>query len=415
MEAPYDHKQFAILYVDDEELSLKNFARAFQDEFRIYTATNAKDGLQLIEAKKGEIGILMTDQKMPGEKGTWLLERARQIAPRIIRILVTAHTDFQDAIEAINTGAIYRYINKPWEPEQLELTLKQAMDFFILQRERDQLLQEKMEALRKLMVADRLVSLGMLTAGLSHHIRNALVAVKTFMDLAPAKMREEKTDPATVRNPDFWCDYHQSVLAQIDRINNLLKELWVASEKSSGELVDPVQLQAVVAEAVESMQAALAAKNLLVENRLDPDLPTLQVEKIRFQRLFELLLKEELASLPAGSQVTFGARVVASDNGKEIQLQIRDNGPGLLPETAQHLFDPFMVRSDTPSEHGIHLMACFFIVHQHGGRIEAASQPGQGTTFTLHFPINNERSAREPSQSPHQKSRLGEQLWGGMR
>ncbi len=416
MEAQSDHKQFAILYVDDEELSLKNFARAFQDEFRIYTATNAKDGLQMVEAKRGEIGILMTDQKMPGEKGTWLLERARQIAPRIIRILVTAHTDFQDAIAAINTGAIYRYINKPWEPEQLELTLKQAMDFFILQRERDQLLQEKIEALRKLMVADRLVSLGMLTAGLSHHIRNALVTVKTFMDLAPAKMREEKADATTIRNPDFWSDYHQSVLSQIDRINNLLKELWVASEKSSGELVDPVNLQAVVAETIASMQDALSARDLRVDNQLATDLPALLVEKTRFLRLFELLLKEELASLPVGGQVIFSARVVAAgDTKSEVQLRISDNGPGLSPETAQHLFDPFMVRSDAPSEHGIHLMACFFIVHQHGGRIEAASQPGQGTTFTLHFPVNPERSPRVSSPGPLQQSRLGEQLWGGMR
>jgi two-component system probable response regulator PhcQ len=413
METQFDHKQFAILYVDDEELSLKNFARAFGDEFRIYTTNNAKDGLKLIEEKPGEIGILMTDQKMPGEKGTWLLDRARQTAPRIIRILVTAHAEFPDAIEAINTGAIYRYINKPWEPEQLELTLRQAMDFFLVQRERDQLLQEKMEALRQLMVADRLVSLGMLTAGLSHHLRNALVTVKTFMDLAPVKMRAEKADGGPVRDPDFWSDYHQSVLSQIDRIDNLLKELWVASEKSSGQFPDAVKLQAVVAESVANLQSALAAKDLQVENQIEPELPALLVEKARFLRLFELLLREELASLPAGSRVTFSARVVVSDAKTEIQLQIQDNGPGQLPETAQHLFDPFMVRSDTPSEHGIYLMACFFIVHQHGGRIEAASQPGQGTTFTLHLPVNPDRSGRELSQGVLQKSRLGEQLWGG--
>ena len=415
MEAQYDHKQFAILYVDDEELSLKNFARAFSDEFRIYTAINAKDGLKLIEEKKGEIGILMTDQKMPGEKGTWLLERARQTAPRIIRILVTAHAEFPDAIEAINTGAIYHYINKPWEPEQLELTLKQAMDFFLVQRERDQLLQEKMEALRQLMVADRLVSLGMLTAGLSHHIRNALVTVKTFMDLAPAKMREEKADASAVRNPDFWSDYHQSVLFQIDRIDNLLKELWVASEKSSGQFSDSVKLHAMVAESVESLKAALAAKSLQVENQIDPNLPMLQVEKPRFLRLFVLLLKEELASLPAGSRVIFSARTVVTDGQTEIRLQVMDNGPGLSPETAQHLFDPFMVRSDAPSEHGIYLMACFFIVHQRGGRIEAASQPGQGTTFTLYLPVNPARSVRDLSQGLLQKLKFGEQLWGGER
>jgi signal transduction histidine kinase len=171
----------------------------------------------------------------------------------------------------------------------------------------------------------------------------------------------------------------------------------------------------VVAESVERLRPVLAAKNLQIENQLDPELPALLVEKARFLRLFELLLKEELASLPAGSRVTFSARVVVSAAKTEIQLQIQDNGPGQLPETAQHLFDPFMVRSDTPSEHGIYLMACFFIVHQHGGRIEAASQPGQGTTFTLHFPVDPVRSGRELSQGLLQKSRLGEQLWGGAR
>ena len=414
MEARNDHKQFAILYVDDEELSLKNFARAFGDEFHIYTATSAKNGLKLIEEKPGEIGVLMTDQRMPGEKGTWLLERARQLEPHIIRILVTAHADFADAIEAINTGAIYHYINKPWEPEKLEVTLKQAMDFFLVQRERDQLFQEKMEALRQLTVADRLVSLGMLTAGLSHHIRNALVTVKTFVELAPARMREEKVDAASVRNPDFWSNYHQSVLGQVDRVNNLLKELWVASEKAPGPYSDPVQLYAVIAEAAEKLQPALAAKNLQIDNQLARDLPPLLVEKTRFLRLFELLLKEELACLPAGSRITFNARVEGNDTRAELRLQITDNGPGLSPDATQHLFDPFMVRSDAPSEQGIYLMACFFIVHQHGGRIEATSQPGQGTTFILRFPLHPNRDRNEPSPGHLPQPSLGERLWGGI-
>jgi YesN/AraC family two-component response regulator len=73
--------KYAILYVDDEEKSLKGFARAFGDDFRIYTATNAKDGAKLIEEKKDEIAVLMTDQKMPGENGNWLLqETARKSA-----------------------------------------------------------------------------------------------------------------------------------------------------------------------------------------------------------------------------------------------------------------------------------------------------------------------------------------------
>src|SRR4051794_40797364 len=89
IEKLYDYKKFAILYVDDEEKSLANFARAFGGQFRVLTAPTAKEGYKLLEQYADEIGLLMTDQRMPGEKGVWLLERARQFRPRILRILVT--------------------------------------------------------------------------------------------------------------------------------------------------------------------------------------------------------------------------------------------------------------------------------------------------------------------------------------
>ena len=143
MENLYDYKKFAILYVDDEEKSLTNFTRAFGEQFRIMTATTAQEGLKLLEEHADEIGLLMTDQRMPGEKGVWLLERARQFRPRVIRVLVTAYADMDAAIAAVNSGAIYKYVSKPWDPPQLEQTLKRGLEFFIVQSERDQLLREK--------------------------------------------------------------------------------------------------------------------------------------------------------------------------------------------------------------------------------------------------------------------------------
>src|SRR2546425_12596853 len=88
-----DYKKFAILYVDDEEKSLKTVQRLFVEQFRIFTAPNAQEGYRLLEAHQDEIGLLLTDQRMPGEKGVWLLDKARQLRPRIIRILVTAYSD----------------------------------------------------------------------------------------------------------------------------------------------------------------------------------------------------------------------------------------------------------------------------------------------------------------------------------
>ncbi|HTQ50677.1 MAG TPA: hybrid sensor histidine kinase/response regulator [Candidatus Acidoferrales bacterium] len=411
MENLYDYKEFAVLYVDDEEKSLTNFTRAFGEQFRIMTATTAQGGLKLLEEHADEIGLLMTDQRMPGEKGVWLLERARQFRPRVIRVLVTAFADMDAAIAAVNSGAIYKYVSKPWDPPQLEQTLKRGLEFFIVQSERDQLLREKMSVLHNMLIADRIVSLGLLAAGLSHHIRNSLVAVKTFLDLAPVKMTEEKTDLQGLRNPDFWKDYHQNVQSQIEKINALLKDLWTASSNPSAPFTDQVSLHQIVGEAIRSYKEAFAARRLEVENRISDTLPLLRVDKPKFSRLFELLLKEELAMLPAGSRITLTAEL-SNGASPEIVLQINDNGPGLPEEALRAVFDPFVVRSQTPSEYGIHLMACFFIVHHHGGKIEARTQPGQGTTFTLHLPLQAEPVAASTSDTDFlRKALLNENLW----
>lgn len=413
MESEYDYKKFAIVYVDDEEKSLKYFSRAFEEQFRILTAPNAQDGLKLLEAHPGEVGVLMTDQRMPGEKGVWLLEKSRERHPRIIRILATAYADMDAAISAVNSGAIYKYVTKPWDPVQLEQTLRQSLEFFIVQRERDELLHEKMSVLHNMMIADRIVSLGLLAAGLSHHIRNSLVAVKTFLDLAPHKMAEEKKEVGELRNPDFWKEYYQNVQGQIEKINNLLKDLWTASEKPSFEFSDQVNVRDVVNASVAALQSQFNARKIEVVNEVPETLPSLKVDQSKFHRLFDLLFKDELASLPDGSRITIRARSMAGlSNRPTVQIEVSDNGPGLPQEALRLVFDPFVVRTDSPMEYGIHLMACYFIVHHHGGRIEARNEDGRGTTFTIRMPVDPDTTAIPATETDLlKKVLLNDQIW----
>ncbi len=332
----------------------------------------------------------MTDQRMPGERGVWLLEKCRRLKPRIIRVLATAYADLEAVIAAVNSGAIYKYVNKPWDPPELEMTLRRGLEFFMVQRERDELLNGKMAALHHMMVADRVVSLGLLAAGLSHHIRNSLVAVKTFLDLAPAKLQEEKLQPEGLRNAEFWTDYHQSAQSQVERINDLLKDLWLASERPPFHFADQIRLDEFVPQVLQRMKPAFDAKGIVLENHLPDTLPPMMVDKPKFVRLFELLLKDELVSLPAGCRITFSASMAPESTAeqREIQLEIRDDGPGLPPEALRLIFDPFVARSDSPQEHGISLMACYFIVHHHGGKIEARAAEPHGTVFSLRLPTN---------------------------
>lgn len=155
MEPLSNYQNCTILYVDDEEMSLKYFTRAFGDKFNILSAANAVDGYRLLEEHRDEIALLMTDQRMPGEKGVEFLQRARRLHPEAIRILTTAYSDFDVAIEAVNSAAIYKYVTKPWDIPELEMTLKQACQFFTVQREHDLRLAAKFSEQQKPTAADR--------------------------------------------------------------------------------------------------------------------------------------------------------------------------------------------------------------------------------------------------------------------
>jgi len=384
METAFDYKKFAIVYVDDEEMSLKYFSRAFGDTYRIYTATSARDGLKIIQERGHEIGILMTDQRMPGEKGVWLLEQTRQMHPQILRILITAFTDMDAAIAAINNGSIYKYVSKPWDRTRLELELKQAMDFFLVQQEREELLKERSAVLRERMIANRIGSLGLVAAGLSQHIRNSMVAVKTFLDLV-----EEQGPANSLHDPDMV----RNVRSDIGNVVSLLTDLrLVSANHEDASFPDEIRLQPALAEMLTALQPAFAARRISVENLIPETLPALRVDQPKFKRLLELLFKDELAMLPAGSRITLTAAAATVNGQPALALTLTDNGPALPQDTLNLVLDPFATRGK-PSEYGINLMICLFIVHHHGGTIEVASAADSGNVFTLRLPLQPQKDA----------------------
>lgn len=413
MENLYDYKKFYVLYVDDEEKSLKYFREIYGEKFAILTASNAEEGFRILKENLENVAILITDQRMPGEKGIQLLEKARQIKPRMLRVLVTAYSDLETAIESVNTGAIYKYVTKPWDIPQLEITLKRGLEFYIVQNERDQLLHEKMSTLYNVMLTDRILSLGLLATGLSHHIRNSMVAVKTFLDLTPKKLQEENLDLEQLRNPDFWKEYYKKVQLQMDKVAHLLSDLWESSEPPPSDFLDKVQLHQVVEEAKSKTKEERDKKGVTVQNSISKDLPLMKVDGKKFNRLFEMLLKDELATLPAGGRVHLSAQAIGPKEGPtEIQIELEDNGPEFSQDALRSMFDPFFVRGGNPQEFGIYLMSCFFIVYHHGGRISARRGKEGGNILTLIFPMNPSVKAHGMEEREFvSKVLLNESMW----
>lgn len=125
--------QIGVLYVDDEINNLNSFKAAFRRDFNIYTAQSAKEGRKILESE--EIGVIITDQRMPVETGIEFLESILPIYPDTIRILLTGFSDINAVMGAINRGQVYKYLVKPWQDDELKMYIQNALELYNLRKE----------------------------------------------------------------------------------------------------------------------------------------------------------------------------------------------------------------------------------------------------------------------------------------
>jgi two-component system, probable response regulator PhcQ len=384
MKLLYDYKSYAILYVDDETISLKYFKANCEDRFRIMTAASASEAFRLFELHKDDIGILIADQRMPSMTGVELLEKVRQQRPKMIRMLATAYSDLDAAIAAVNTGAIYKYISKPWDIQELEITLMRAMEFFIIQGERDALLREKISALHQLMMTDRLISLGLLASGLSHHLRNALVAVRVFLDLA----QQKNIDMERANNPDYWLALYRTAQLQMRKITGVLDSLGSIPMMPPAKFDDYLKLSELASEIVNSKETHQGWEDRAVQVQASASERPVYVDKKMFCRLFDLLF-ENLGAVTAKESVLHVVVTEDSQSG-DVKLDFWADGLRLPKESLRHVFDPFYVQDTNPKDAGINLLICYFIVYHHGGQFIATVDGTDITRYTIILPHQRE-------------------------
>ena len=128
-------KKLKILVVDDEPDNLDLLYRTFRRDFQVLKADSGIIALQLLE-QEGEVAVIISDQRMPGMKGTEFLSRTVPQFPDTVRIILTEFTDIEDFLEAINAGQVYKYITKPWDPGELELVVRRAAETYDLLKQR---------------------------------------------------------------------------------------------------------------------------------------------------------------------------------------------------------------------------------------------------------------------------------------
>lgn len=134
-----------LLLVDDEENILRALRRLLRrDGYRILTAASGSEGLERLE--ETEVGVIVSDQRMPGMTGTEFLSRVRELHPDTVRIVLSGYTDLESITDAINRGAIYKFLTKPWEDDLLRHNIRQAFEHYEIYAENRRLTEQLQQA-----------------------------------------------------------------------------------------------------------------------------------------------------------------------------------------------------------------------------------------------------------------------------
>jgi two-component system probable response regulator PhcQ len=251
-------KPTKILYVDDEAMALKYFDRLVSPLAPVLTANSVEAGRAVLREHGADIAVLICDQRMPGELGNELLRHTREYYPGIVRMLTTAYSELGDAIEAINTGEIYRYISKPWELESLRADLKNALELADLRSERDTLMRDKLLAQQGQLLAQRLGALAMLGAAVHQQPTDAAVH-----RLAHTALACGCSQPAV---PWHRWDHADLLQAEARRGADVASQLhhWLAVFAANG--ADPMaRLAEALGAAVAGDAVVLAERSVLTE------------------------------------------------------------------------------------------------------------------------------------------------------
>lgn len=119
-----------VLYVDDEENNLFSFKATFRLKYQVFTAISASKGLEILN-ENPDIHVILTDQRMPEMTGVDFLQSILPIHPDPIRILLTGYADLQASIDAVNKGKIFHYLSKPWNEEEVDMTIQKGLEIYL--------------------------------------------------------------------------------------------------------------------------------------------------------------------------------------------------------------------------------------------------------------------------------------------
>jgi len=358
-----------ILIVDDEKDNLEALRRMLRGQYDVTIVESPIEALKLVQSQL--FHVIVSDQRMPEMTGVELLEKAKKLSPLSTRILLTGYTDIDSVIDAINRGQIYRYVSKPWEPEDFKMTLRQANEAFSLKKE----LQEKNasleKALKELTLLDRAKS--RFLSLVSHELNTPLTVMNSFIDLISESKKELPADFAKAMG---------SIQGASRRLGEIVKEVvdYVRLETDSNLNRENVDLVSVAKLVLYDLKSKSEERKI----GFDLNFPTeckISVDPQKFKIALFCLIQDTLKRSPMGKSI--GLKI--STNGSDVFIEATREGEPINGE-AFSLLETGQSQMHHHQNLGVGLALCRTIIEQHSGEISTSMKNGR-TVVTLRLKI----------------------------
>lgn len=239
---------------------------------------------------------------------------------------------------------------------------------------------------------DRLSTLGLLTAGLAHEIRNPLVAIRTFSQLLPERYQDQ----------EFIEGFHSIAVKEVDRICGLIDNL-LSFARPAPPRVSQEDINGIIESTVRILESKAKEKDIQIQRRFAPDLSKIYVDKERIRQVSMNVILNAIQAMEGQGTIEVATRpFTRNDAGRFVQIEIRDSGPGIPEKDLETIFNPFFTTKKEGC--GLGLFISRQIVQEHGGYIVVESREGQGTAFLIHLPAEKTKaSATKPRPDIHEK------------
>lgn len=393
-----------LLVAEDEPDMLRFLRLSLRDDYELVEAVDGDQAVTL--ATQYLPDVILCDMMMPEKDGLQICREVRSLrSTRAIPFLMlTARADDETKLTALNAGAS-DYLSKPFSTAELRLRIKNLVDAHRLQKAlawQNQKLEATLDQLQEtetqLVQAEKLASLGRLSAGIIHEINNPLNFAKTGLHMLASHGRQL---PANLQ-PEFL-ETLQDIGDGLNRVVTIVSDLRTFTHPGSAE--DDVEIAPAIASAVRFLAAEMRDE-IRFESEV-PDGVAVRANRNRLIQVFVNLLQNSVDAVrsrkyPPGESALIRAWTTQTSSAR--RLHFRDNGTGIPAEVVNRVFDPFFTTKDVGRGTGLGLSICHRIVADCGGRITVRSELGQFSEFTLEFPLSDPEphaTARQEAPPPH--------------